>query len=58
MADEKEKSDWPPILFVLVALPIEVTFGGVWVGLGVLVFGVVALGWSKRHEGPFSTNKK
>lgn len=58
MVDEKEKLDWPAILFVLVGLPIAFTFGGVWIGLGVLVVGVVALGWSKRHEGPFPTNKK
>ncbi len=58
MDNEKEKSDWPPILFALVALPIAFTFGGVWIGLGGLVIGVVALGWSKRHDGPFPTNKE
>jgi len=55
---KEEKSDWPAILLLLVGIPIAFTFGGVWVGLFVLVVGVVALGWSKRHDGPFPTNKK
>jgi hypothetical protein len=58
MADNEEKSDWPAILLALVTLPVAFTFGGVWVGLVVLVVGVVALGWSKRHEGPFPTNNE
>ena len=58
MADEENKSDWPSVLVALVALPLAFTFGGLWVGLLVLVIGVVALGWSKRHEGPFPTNKE
>ena len=57
MSKEKEKSDWPALIFLLVVLPLAFAFGGVWVGLFVLVVGVVALGWSKRHEGPFPTNK-
>ena len=57
MASENKKSDWPVILFVFVVLPIAFTFGGVWVGFGVLAIGVIALGWSKRHDGPFPTNK-
>jgi len=39
------------------ALPLAFTFGGVWIGLIILVIGVVALGWSKRLEGPFTMNK-
>lgn len=54
---EKKCDDWLPIIFLLVVLPIAFTFGGVWIGIAVLVIGVVALGWSKRHEGPFATNK-
>ncbi len=46
----KEKADWPAILFALLALPIAFTLGGFWIGLGVLLVGVVALGWSKRHD--------
>lgn len=41
----------------ILVLPLAFTYGGIWVGLIVLVIGVVALGWSKRHEGPFPTNK-
>ena len=57
---EKEKrasGDWPAIIFLLVALPIAFTFGGFWVGIIVLVIGSAVLGWNKRHDGPFSTNK-
>jgi hypothetical protein len=54
---EKKRDDWLPIVFLLVVLPIAFTFGGVWVGIAVLVIGVIALGWSKRHDGPFPTNK-
>ena len=58
MSDErKEKSDWPAILFLLVGLPLVFTYGGIWVGLIVLIIGVVALGRNKRHEVPFPTNK-
>ena len=58
MNKDNEKSDWPALILLLVALPFAFTFGGIWVGLFVLVVGVVALGWSKRHEGPFPTNKR
>ena len=59
MSDSKEeKSDWTAILLLLVGIPIAFTFGGVWVGLLALVVGVVALGWSKRHDGPFPANKE
>lgn len=59
MSDSKEeKSDWTAILLLLIGIPIAFTFGGVWFGLFVLVVGVVALGWSKRHDGPFPTNKE
>ena len=59
MSNNKKKSseDWPAIIFILVALSIAFAYGGVWVGVIVLVIGVVALGWSKRHEGPFPTNR-
>lgn len=55
---KKTKTDWSAILLLLVGIPIAFTYGGVWVGLIVLIVGVVALGWGKRHEGPFPTNKE
>ena len=59
MSDEEKKSseDWPPIIFVLLVLPIAFTYGGMWVGMAALIIGVFALGWSKRHEGAFPTNR-
>ena len=59
MSDEQnKKADWPVILFLVVGVPVSFTYGGIWVGLIVLVIGVIALGWSKRHKGPFPTNKE
>lgn len=55
--DKKKNSDWPAILFLVVGLPIAFIYGGIWVGLVMLVVGAVALGWSNRHKGPFPTNK-
>ncbi len=54
---DNSKSDWPALLLIFVGLPVAFTYGGLWVGLLVLVIGVVTLGWSKRHEGPFPTNR-
>jgi hypothetical protein len=53
----KKKSDWPVFILLFVGLPVAFTYGGVWVGLFVLVVGAVVLGWGKRHEGPFPTNR-
>ena len=58
MKDNKEsKSDWPALLLLFIALPLAFTYGGMWIGLLVLVVGVEALGWSKRHELPFPTKR-
>ncbi len=54
---DKKGSDWIGIIFLFIILPTAFTVGGVWVGIAVLVIGVVAFGWKKRHEGPFPTNK-
>lgn len=56
---EKKKTDgdWLPLIFIFIGLPVAFTYGGVWVGIPVLIIGVIALGWSKRHGGPFPTNK-
>ena len=57
MSKEKNKSgDWPAILFILI-VPIVFFYGGLWAGIVVLVIGVAALGWSKRHQVPLTTNK-
>ena len=50
------KPDWPALLFILVAVPLAFTFGGLWVGVPVLVIGLIMLGWSRRHDGPLPTN--
>ena len=44
MSKNEDKSDWPALLFLIIGLPVAFTYGGVWVGLIVLVIGVVALG--------------
>jgi len=59
MSDSKEgKTDWAAIIFLLIGIPLSFTFGGAWLGLVAIVIGVVVLGWSKRHDGPFTTNKE
>lgn len=55
---DKKKSDWPALILLFIALPFAFTYGGFWIGLLVLVVGIIALGWSKRHEGPFPTDKE
>ncbi len=55
---EKEKSDWPALILLFIGLPLAFTYGGVWIGLLALVVGIIFLGWSKRNEGPFPTDKK
>ena len=59
MSNETQKSsgDWPTVIFLFVVLPVAFTWGGMWAGIIVLVVGVVALGWSRRHQGPFPTRK-
>ncbi len=54
---EKKAEDWPALLFIFIALPVAFTYGGMWIGIIVLIIGVVALGWSKRHEKLFPTKK-
>jgi hypothetical protein len=56
MGDNK-KEDWPVLILLFIGLPLAFTYGGLWVGLSVLFVGVIALGWSKRHKGPFPTDK-
>ena len=55
--EQNERPDWPVVVFLVVALPLSSIWGGFWIGLGVFIVGIVVLGWSKRHSGPFPTNK-
>ena len=55
---DKKKSDWPALILLFIGLPFAFTYGGLWIGLLVLVVSIIALGWSKRHEGPFPLIKK
>lgn len=57
ISKEKSNNSWVVILFIFIGGPLGFAFGGVFVGLAMLVVGVVALGWDKRHDGPFPTNK-
>jgi len=51
-----ERTDWS-VIIATGATVLAFVFGGLWIGLGVLVFSLVALGWKKRHDGPFPTSK-
>lgn len=53
--EESEQPIWPVILVTI--LVGYAFYAGVWIGVAALVVGVVVLGWSRRHEGPFPTNK-
>jgi predicted membrane protein len=58
MANEEKKGfDWIAVIFIFIVLPVAFTVGGTWVGIAILVVGIVAFGWTKRNEGPFLTNK-
>ncbi len=56
--ENEEGSNWKILVFLLVALPLAFGYGGVWVGLVVFLIGSVVIGWEKRHEGPFPTNRR
>lgn len=53
--EEPDQPIWPVILVTI--LVGYAFYWGVWIGIIALILGVVALGWSRRHEGPFPTNK-
>jgi hypothetical protein len=58
MEDQEKKGiDWIVLIFIFIILPTVFTMGGAWFGIAVLVIGLIAFGWKKRHEGPFPTNK-
>lgn len=56
MSNDESQSIWPVIVFLLI-VSSAFTYGEIWMGIVVTIIGIVALGWSKRHEGPFTTNK-
>lgn len=51
------KTDWPIMLLLLAVLPVAFAYGGCWVGIFVLVAGIIALGWRQRKTGPLSANR-
>ena len=53
----KEKVDWPVIIFIA-ALLAAFNYGGVLIGIIVLLIGLPVLGWKNRYKWPFPTNKK
>jgi len=55
--NSSEQTDWS-VIIAIGATVLAFVFGGLWIGLGVLVGSVVALGWKKRHDGPFPTSKR
>lgn len=55
---QETKFDWPALALLFVGVPLAFTYGGIWVGLLILVVGIIALGWRKRHEGPLPTSKR
>ena len=56
MNDEKSEPIWPVFALILV-VGLAFNYGGWWVGLLTIVIGLPIIGWRKRHEGPFPTNK-
>ena len=56
MSNEKTQPILPVIIF-LVSVSAAFTYGETWMGIVVTAIGVVSLGWSKRHDDPFPTNK-
>ena len=54
--DKEDKTEWP-VIFYIVAVFAGFAIGGPVLGIVVLIVGIVMLGWSKRHEGPFPTNR-
>ena len=54
----QQTTDWPVILFLFITLPVAFTYGGFWIGILALVVGMTALGWRRRHEGPFPTHRE
>lgn len=45
--EKESNTDWPAIVFIFVALPLAFTYGGMWIGISVLVAGIILLGWKK-----------
>ncbi len=51
-----KKEDWSALLAIILVV-LAFYFGGIWIGFGVFLILSVALGWSKRRDGPFITDK-
>ncbi len=44
-----DEIDWPVIIFIPILIAVF-NFWGPWWGMATFVVGLIALGWSKRHE--------
>lgn len=53
--EESEQPIWPVILVIIIVG--YAFYFSVWVGVIALVIGLVVLGWSRRHDGPFPTDR-
>ena len=59
MSDDKNSDiTWWMVILVLIGIPAAFTYGGMWIGLLVLVVVIISFGWSKRHDGPFPTTSE
>lgn len=55
---EKDKDESGPLVIFMIVVAAVFYFLGIWAGIISIVIGFVVLGWSKRHQGPFPTNKR
>ena len=44
---------WVGFALLILSSSLAFTYGGFWIGSLIFVVGLIAFGWSKRHDGPF-----
>lgn len=54
--ENKDDPTWPVAIFLIVVVAAFYFFG-MWVGILSIVIGLPIIGWGRRHDGPFPTNK-